>query len=254
MNSISMRLLALPSILSVALLTACGGGGGGENDSGSGPGPIRQADSRDCFNSGLYKPGTSIEFERLDKPDQTIGFPAIWEVTPYAATAKTPAMSKVTTAFNSASLYLVDQDALLEYGIIFNDSIGFSTPPFRRPIQMEAGEVQHQVVTTNHYINDDSGTLESSTTTVHDRTYIGREVIETPMGSIETCKFEVKQYSTYSDPNIKPKHITKTHWHAAKPPYQGFLLQSRFVVQPDGEAVTQDEFSRVSKINKYDVK
>lgn len=249
-----MRFLALPAIFSIALLTACGGGGGGENDSGSGPGPIRQADSRDCFNSGLYKPGTSIEFERLDKPDQTIGFSAIWEVTPYAATAKTPAMSKVTTAFNSATLYLVDQDALLEYGILFNDSIGFSTPPFRRPIQMEAGESLHQVVTTNYYINDGSGNLESSQNIVHDNTYVGREVIETPMGSFETCKFEIKQHFTYSDPNSKPTTITKTRWFAAKSQYQGFLLQSRFVVQPDGEAVTQDEFSRVSKINKYDVK
>lgn len=249
-----MRLLVLPSILSVALLSACGGGGGGDSDSGSGPAPIRQADSRDCFNSGLYKPGTSIEFERLQQPDQTIGFPAIWEVTPYAATAKTPAMSKVTTAFNAAYLYLVDQDTLFEYGVIFNDSIGLTTPPFRRPIQMEAGEVQHQVVTTNYYINDGSGTLESSTTTVHDRTYIGREVIESPMGSIETCKFEIKQNSTSTDPNITPSVLTRTHWYAAKPPYQGFLLQSHFVVQLEGRGITQDEFSRVSKINKYDVK
>ena len=247
-----MRLMGLPSVLCIILLTACGGGG--ESDQGSGSAPGRQADSRDCFNSGLYKPGTSIEYERLDKPDQTVGYPAIWEVSSYAVTATTPTLSKVTTAFNSASLYLVDQDILFEYGVIFNDSIGLTTPPFRRPIQMEAGEVQHQVVTTNYYVNDGSDTFESSNTTVQDRTYVGREVIETPMGSFETCKFEVKQHMTYSDPNIKPSLITKTNWHAAKPPYQGFLLQSRFVVQSEGEGIRQDDFSRVSKITKYDVK
>ncbi|MFG5775764.1 hypothetical protein ACFIQF_01700 [Comamonas sp. J-3] len=257
MNHCSFRAIAFSSLLSAALLTACGGGGGGDEAAeGGGSAPIGQADSEDCFNRGLYKPGSTVEYERKVGD---VSIPFVWQVTPYAATSQTPALVQVSTVVqgaisNGGNLYYLDQDTLLEYGIQNGDMIGWSTPPFRRPFRMQPGEVSHQVVSTNYQTSTDPGPLDISTNIVHDRTYVGREVVETAMGRFETCKFEVRQKVTYHDNSIKPRLISRTEWYAATPPYRGFLLKNTFVVQPDGEAVTQDEKYEVSKITKFDVK
>jgi hypothetical protein len=97
------------------------------------------------------------------------------------------------------------------------------TPPFSFPIDMKPGQVasQQSSVTKTSTFNSYSYPTISLPASA-ELTYHGREKLETPMGTFDTCKLSLK--ITVGASPIS-KEATKEFWLAAEGPYRGQLLK-----------------------------
>lgn len=97
------------------------------------------------------------------------------------------------------------------------------TPPFSFPIDMKPGQVasqQSSVKKTTIFNGRSDPTISLPAT--GELTYHGREKLETPMGTFDTCKLSLK--ITVGASPIS-KEATKEFWLAAEGPYRGQLLK-----------------------------
>ena len=97
------------------------------------------------------------------------------------------------------------------------------TPPFAFPIDMTPGQVvsQQSTVAKTSVLNGQSGTTVSLPAS-GELTYHGREQLDTPLGTFNTCKLSLKIAVGVSGIT---KDITREFWLAAEGPYRGQLLK-----------------------------
>ncbi|WPG36570.1 hypothetical protein [Variovorax sp. EBFNA2] len=97
------------------------------------------------------------------------------------------------------------------------------TPPFAFPVNMAPGQVvsQQSTAAKTSVLNGQSGTTVSLPAS-GELTYHGREQLETPLGTFNTCKLSLK--ITVGAAGIS-KDITREFWLAAEGPYRGQLLK-----------------------------
>ena len=96
-------------------------------------------------------------------------------------------------------------------------------PPFSFPVDMKPGHVvsQKSSITKNVTFN---GRSESATSVpaTGELTYHGREKLETPLGTFDTCKLTLKITVGAS---VISRDTTQELWLAAEGPYRGQLLK-----------------------------
>lgn len=102
-----------------------------------------------------------------------------------------------------------------------SDSQAFE-PPFSFPIDMKPGQVVNQKlsITKNRTFYGQSDSLSIPAT--GELTYHGREKLETPLGTFDTCKLSLKITIGAS---VISKDATQELWLAAEGPYRGQLLK-----------------------------
>lgn len=232
------RIKTAACLFSAAILSACGGGGGDD--------PPKQADSEACFNKGLYTAGSAIEYTSVDGNGKT------WDNRMSVnADPQYPSRVQVATSVSrSASVYSVESDVLLEHGGLDQYSGQYFDPPLRYPIRMQAGDTSNQSTVAQTY---SSVGLEATADITSQKTYVGRETIDTKMGKFETCKFETRiRYASRATPAVT-RVQTQTAWLAASSPYRGFVLKSEMTSQTDGGAISKSQ-NEVTKIMSFDIK
>lgn len=97
------------------------------------------------------------------------------------------------------------------------------TPPFAFPVDMTPGQVvsQQSTAAKTSVLNGQSGTTVSLPAS-GELTYHGREQLDTPLGTFNTCKLSLK---IAVDVSGITKDITREFWLAAEGPYRGQLLK-----------------------------
>lgn len=97
------------------------------------------------------------------------------------------------------------------------------TPPFAFPVDMAPGQVisQQSTAAKTSVLNGQSGTTVSLPAS-GELTYHGREQLDTPLGTFNTCKLSLKIAVGVSGIT---KDITREFWLAAEGPYRGQLLK-----------------------------
>ena len=97
------------------------------------------------------------------------------------------------------------------------------TPPFAFPVDMTPGQVvsQQSTAAKTSVLNGQSGTTVSLPAS-GELTYHGREQLDTPLGTFNTCTLSLKIAVGVSGIT---KDITREFWLAAEGPYRGQLLK-----------------------------
>lgn len=97
------------------------------------------------------------------------------------------------------------------------------SPPLSFPIDMKPGQVVQQKISfTKTQTTDGSIDSTSSAAATGELVYHGREKLDTPLGSFNTCKFSLK-VTVGSAPLAKV--IVNELWQAAEGPYRGQVLK-----------------------------
>lgn len=114
-------------------------------------------------------------------------------------------------------------------------------PPRVTPVDREPGHTVDLkfTVTTYEGENDELKTVEDVTWS---ETYIGREVVETPLGTINACKFigtSITKYATGEEVTSKDER-----WIAADGPYRGRDL--KYASTRNGEPSAQQIFTKIT--------
>jgi hypothetical protein len=109
-----------------------------------------------------------------------------------------------------------------EMETVVYDSQVFS-PPFAFPVDMKAGQVvsQGSSITKTTIVNG-RGNPSTSLPATGELTYHGREQLETPLGTFNTCKFTSKITIGAS---MITKNSTNVFWVASDGPYRGQMLK-----------------------------
>lgn len=96
-------------------------------------------------------------------------------------------------------------------------------PPFSFPVDMKAGQVvkQQTSVSKKEVFNGREGTTTSLQANA-ELTYIGREKLETAVGTFDTCKLSLKITIGGS---VLTKEFANEFWVAAEGPYRGQFLK-----------------------------
>jgi hypothetical protein len=96
-------------------------------------------------------------------------------------------------------------------------------PPFTFPVDMKPGQVASQKSTvTKTKVVDGRSDPATSIAATGELTYVGREKLETPVGTFDTCKLSLKITVGAS---VISTDATREFWLAAEGPYQGQLLK-----------------------------
>lgn len=225
------------------------------------PAPAPVADSSaPCFNEADFREGTRLEFEAVkpgaDPATTAFQRTSVTEGREVFAGANPVAFNVGTETSSFPSVYqrkmvkkeykdLVNGSILL-YGKAFTEEIkidpkagaplgpGFVldrvssvsqvfTPPFSFPVDMKAGQVasqQSSVIETRTFNGRSDPT--TSLPAMGELTYHGREKLETPLGTFDTCKFSLRVAVGVSAISMG---ATKEMWLAAEGPYRGQLLK-----------------------------
>ncbi|WP_369646040.1 hypothetical protein [Variovorax sp. V118] len=98
------------------------------------------------------------------------------------------------------------------------------TPPFAFPVDMAPGQVvsQQSTAAKTSVLNGRSNGATVSLPARGELTYHGREQLETPLGTFNTCKLSLKITVGAS---VIVKEATREFWLAAEGPYRGQLLK-----------------------------
>lgn len=224
------------------------------------PAPAPVADSSvPCFNEADFREGTTLEFEAVKpgagpaaipfkRKSVTEGREAFGGSNPIAFNVGSevinyPNFESRTTRkeykdlsngniflYGKATIYSSKVDpkglATLPAGFPATQSSSDATvysPPFSFPVDMTPGQTvsQRTSVSKSHVADGSSGTATSSPAKA-ELVYYGREKLETPLGSFDTCKLSLK--ITVSSSGIT-KDMTNEFWLAAEGPYRGQMLK-----------------------------
>jgi len=237
----------LLTAVAMASLVACGGSGGGDdgpggNPPGGNPQPGNSSSSA-CFNEADFREGTVSEVEQdsIDPSGQVFKARITTKTGPRESFAGANPVRFVRSTFiyatgtGGADRQYVDvvDGKEIRYGSRNGDEnadpkYGRKTnePPIARPIAMQPGEktASTTVVKTVQGSNDEIRNEEKVTTTI---TYVGREAVNTPMGTINACRFSGSSQVVYE--NGSGFTQTSDQWVAAEGPYRGQEL--KLVVQ-----------------------
>lgn len=109
-----------------------------------------------------------------------------------------------------------------EKEVVISDSQAFS-PAFSFPVDMKAGQVVSQQSTVlKTSVFNGRGNPSTSLPATGEFTYHGREQLETPMGTFNTCKFSLKLTVAVSK---FAKEKSNVFWVASEGPYRGQTLK-----------------------------
>ncbi|WP_143713801.1 DUF3108 domain-containing protein [Variovorax sp. RO1] len=222
------------------------------------PAPVSDS-SGPCFNEADFREGTVVEFEAA-KPGTdpatpsfrrkavTAGREAFGGANPIAVNVGSesityPAFQQITVKKEykdlvNGSFLLYGKSATYKNTIdpTFAPSLppGYPlvnvstvsqvfTPPFAFPVDMTPGQVvsQQSTVAKTPVLNGSSGTTVSLPAS-GELTYHGREQLDTPLGTFNTCKLSLKITVGAS---VITKEATREFWLAAEGPYRGQLLK-----------------------------
>lgn len=222
------------------------------------PAPVAD-NSAPCFNEADFREGTTVEFEgakpgagaepaSFHRKSVTEGREVFGGANPIAFNVESQTvriMRATQTTVKKEYKDLVGGNILL-YGkstaytqtidpeLVASLPVGFPRdqattfsqtfePPFSFPVDMKPGQVvsQKSSVTKSTVFN---GRSESATSipATGELTYQGREKLETPLGTFDTCKLSLKITVGAS---VISKDTTQELWLAAEGPYRGQLLK-----------------------------
>lgn len=223
------------------------------------PSPPVVDSSAPCFNEADFREGTLLEFDAV-KPGAdaatasfhrktvTEGREAFAGANPMAfnvasETVNSPQFQQSTVKkeykdFSNGSILLYGKSAThkqtADPKIAASLPAGFPLeqvsqvsqtyePPFSFPVDMKAGQVvkQQSTISKKEVLNGREGTTTSLQANA-ELTYIGREKLETAVGTFDTCKLALKITIGAS---VLTKEFANEFWVAAEGPYQGQFLK-----------------------------
>ncbi|MDP9996038.1 hypothetical protein J2W28_001783 [Variovorax boronicumulans] len=223
------------------------------------PTPVAD-NSAPCFNEADFREGTTVEFEAAKLGAGTTSAlssrKSVTESREAFAGAQPIAInvgSKTTQLMQGVQKSTVKKEYrdlvggnILFYGksttekwtvdpkLLANASAGFNKdwvnfnsqtfePPLSFPVDMKPGQVATQklsITTSSAFFGQNQPGI--SIPAAGELTYHGREKLETPMGTFDTCKISLKITVGAS---MISKDITHELWLAAEGPYRGQLLK-----------------------------
>ncbi|MBW8718678.1 MAG: hypothetical protein JF629_23335 [Variovorax paradoxus] len=214
--------------------------------------------SAPCFNEGFFRTGTIMDLEHTVSGDGA---------TPPRRTVRTVTGPK---EFNGAATvetkydfygddgshagtnmdYNAIQDGfLLFYGMTSSNVRQTMSPPSRQPIAMEPGQTYEFTYTAK---NEYADHVEENTTT-KSYTYVGRETLQSAVGTFAACKFTSHGVTTITTPTPMTQTFDLVYWVAAEGPYRGFALRTEAVGQYPN-APTIHQVVQTTKISVFDIK
>ena len=220
-------------------LAACGGGGnGGELPSpglptaSAPPPPASAKTSADCFNEADFHEGTVLEVRRgassltgptIQTKVVTGARESFAQATPIAFLRSSPDIPS-SNGETSKTYRDIIGGKVVDYGSIgkssvtdYVDSVWTNVPPIAMPVAFKEGEtVRVDYALT---IEPSNGQPSARTPTTVSQTYLGREIIQTPVGTFDTCKLLIVTQSEGS-PTTKEQR-----WIAAEGPFRGQELK-----------------------------
>ena len=224
------------------------------------PAPAPVADnSAPCFNEADFREGTMVEFEAAKLGSDTASEPfhrksvtegreAFAGANPISVNVESSTV-RIMRALQStvkkeykdlvgANILLygksttykqtIDPEVASSFGAGFPlDKVIFVSqiyePPFSFPVDMKPGQVASQKSSiTKTTVIDDRSDSATSIPATGELTYVGREKLETPLGTFDTCKLSLKITVGAS---VITKDATREFWLAAEGPYRGQLLK-----------------------------
>jgi len=140
--------------------------------------------------------------------------------------------------------YAIQDGFLLFYGMTSSNVRQTSAPPSRQPIAMEPGQTYEFTYTTK---NEYAAHVEENTTT-KSYTYVGRETLQSAVGTFAACKFTSHGVNTPINTSFD-----MVIWVAAEGPYRGFALRTEVAGQyPNAPATHQ--VVQTTKVSVFDIK
>ena len=243
----------------LAALAACGGGGGGNGGGGSpilpltpapapapspspppapAPAPASATSSASCTNEADFHAGTVRDYEErttisgqsptVNRTVETVG-----ERKSFAgATPVTVKVQPHDTAGNPSPAVENYHDLVngnvISYGSIAQVATQVITvtfdPPVAGPVDMQPGQVASgsYKIKTVVVSTADGSKIESEYPVSRDLTYVGREALQTEMGTFNACKFTNKQTTGTGETAFV---TTFTTWVAAEGAHRSQLLK-----------------------------
>ncbi|MDQ0586202.1 Ig-like domain-containing protein [Variovorax paradoxus] len=211
-----------------------------------------------CFNEGFFRTGTTMDLEHTVSGDgatpprrtvRTVTGPKEFNG---AATIETKSDfygddgSFATTTMD----YNAIQDGfMLFYGMTSSNVRQISVPPKKQPIAMEPGQTFDFTYTTK---NEYADRVEEATTTTS-YTYVGRETLQSAVGTFAACKFTSHGVNTVVTPAPMTQTFDLVIWVAAEGPYRGFALRTEAVGQYPNAPTTR-QVVQPTKISVFDIK
>ena len=114
---------------------------------------------------------------------------------------------------------------------------------------MEPGQTFDFTYTTR---NEYADRVEEGTTTTS-YTYVGRETLQSAVGTFSACKFTTHQVDTPITSSPTTQTFDKISWVAAEGPYRGFELRTEVVAQyPNAPTIRQ--VLQPTKVSVFDIK
>ncbi|WP_462390422.1 hypothetical protein [Acidovorax sp. Q11] len=236
----------IPISIVSTLLISCGGGGDGQ--------VVKT--SEDCFNEGFLRAGMRISVQKDFRASTGVSY----QKQEYYTVSQSASANGVLEATVSGPDY-VNTYFSLENGVLKEHkrasakmflSVDEMVPPKAFPVRMEIGQTVWQRYLVNSYRASPSGALSSVADGAESRTYVGREVVETPLGAFEVCRFKINEKLIVSDDAQSSTDEEKTLWVVAGGIYRGLVLKSESSVsRPTGERSTT--VMEVSKVDTFNV-
>lgn len=222
-----------------AILAACGGGGNGGGlpslplpSASAPPPPASTKTSADCFNEADLHEGTVLEVRRgpssLTGPTirtkvVTGARESFAQANPIVLVHSSPDISDSSGGTSKVYRDIVG-GKIVDYGSIgkssvtnYVDSVWTNDPPIAMPVAFQEGETVHFDYVLN--IELSNGQSSTRTPTTVSQTYLGRETIQTPVGTFDTCKLLVVTQAEGSPATKEQK------WVAAEGPFRGQELK-----------------------------
>lgn len=228
------------------LMVACGGGS-----------EVAKT-SQDCFNEGFLSEGSKISIS-VNYVDSS-GVPYQRDETyavrdSYAEGGEVYAI--VSEPLFVSSKFSFGNGYLKEYGHSGGRPPFVSSreikPPKAFPVSMDVGQTIRQSYSVTVERNGPAGLFQEFWDAEESRTYIGREVVKTPLGDLESCRFKIKENLNASSGSTSSFSEEKAVWIAAGGSYRGLVLKTETVRSSSGgeRATTSKE---VAKVNLFNVK
>lgn len=245
--------------MAAAALAACGGGsgdGGGQTTPAPTPAPAPAPGTSEsasaCVNEADFNPGTVLDYDLRSTP--TGGNPTTGRLVvttgPREAFAGANPVAFGQTMYNGANALpvatifkdLIDGN-VVRYGQ--RTGTGSSTvttteaPAVTIPRAMQPG----QTVKLTRRSTSVSSASTTSLNVTEDLTYIGRETLQSPVGTFSTCRFASVITTT---PDQGSAFVTSaTTWIAAEGPYRGQMLKT-YVPTEGNRVETTSEVTRMT--------
>lgn len=253
--------------MAAAALTACGGGGGdggGQTTPAPAPAPAPSpapapapapgaSDSASaCVNEADFNAGTVLDYDLRSTPtggNPTTGRLVVTTGAREAFAGANPVAMNQTTYSGSNALPvatifkdLIDGN-VVRYGQ--RSGTGNSTvttteaPAVSIPLEMQPG----QTIKLTRRSTSVSSASTSAVDVTEDLTYVGRETLQSPVGTFSTCRFSSVTTTT---PDQGSAFVTSaTTWIAAEGPYRGQMLKT-YVPAEGNRVETTSEVTRMT--------